>query len=412
MRSKRIISLFLLFCISLHAASKNLEVCENCEFKTIRDALLASNNGDSISIHQGEYHEFELEVLKNVSIVGIDMPVIDGDQKGTIFRCTADTFSIHGLNIKNVGTSYTKDHAAILVRHVKNFSITHCSLSNVFFGCLIEKSSNGYIADNHIWSNAEVEAGSGNGIHLWHCSNMLIENNELSGLRDGIYFEFVTNSKIKGNNSYKNLRYGLHFMFSDNNEYLTNSFHSNGAGVAVMFSKHISMKDNIFKQNWGAASYGLLLKEIYDSEILNNSFIRNSVGINVEGANRIKYEKNNFVRNGWAIKVVGACYENAFRYNDFVANSFDLSYSSKLNDNTFINNYWSDYSGYDLNKDGIGDVPHRPVNLFSYIVSRTPESIVLLRSLFIYILNFSEKVSPVFTPENLVDKNPSMKPNL
>jgi nitrous oxidase accessory protein len=88
----------------------------------------------------------------------------------------------------------------------------------------------------------------------------------------------------------------------------------------------------------------------------------------------------------------------------------DISYNSKLNDNTFDENYWSSYTGYDLDKNGYGDVPYRPVKLFSYMVNKTPETIILLRSLFVDILNFSEKVSPVFTPDDLLDNNPLMKP--
>lgn len=89
-------------------------------------------------------------------------------------------------------------------------------------------------------------------------------------------------------------------------------------------------------------------------------------------------------------------------------NSFDLSYNSKLNNNKFEGNHWSEYAGYDLDKDGIGDVPYRPVKLFSYVVNKTPEALILLRSLFVDIINFSEKVSPVFTPDNLVDSKPIM----
>ncbi|MEQ8925235.1 MAG: nitrous oxide reductase family maturation protein NosD, partial [Fulvivirga sp.] len=98
-----------------------------------------------------------------------------------------------------------------------------------------------------------------------------------------------------------------------------------------------------------------------------------------------------------------------FKENNFIGNSFDLSYNSQLNDNTFNNNFWSDYTGYDLDKDGKGDVPYRPVKLFSYIVNQTPETIILLRSLFVDIINFSEKVSPVFTPDKLVDATPSIR---
>ncbi|MTI38178.1 nitrous oxide reductase family maturation protein NosD, partial [Fulvivirga lutimaris] len=53
--------------------------------------------------------------------------------------------------------------------------------------------------------------------------------------------------------------------------------------------------------------------------------------------------------------------------------------------------------------------PYRPVKLFSYIVNQTPETIILLRSLFVDIINFSERVSPVFTPDKLVDESPSIR---
>ncbi|MDX1409205.1 MAG: NosD domain-containing protein, partial [Saprospiraceae bacterium] len=162
--------------------------------------------------------------------------------------------------------------------------------------------------------------------------------------------------------------------------------------------------------NWGKSSYGLLLKEIYDAEIERNVFDGNSIGIMVEGSTRINYRRNDFARNGWAIKISGGCLDNVVTENNFVTNTFDLSISSNANNNAFDGNYWSGYNGYDLDRDGIGDVPYRPVKLFNFIVNRTPEAIVLLRSLFIDIVNFSEKVSPVFTPKNVVDATPRLTP--
>ena len=62
-----------------------------------------------------------------------------------------------------------------------------------------------------------------------------------------------------------------------------------------MFSKKIKMYNNVFKENWGTASYGLLLKEINDAEIIGNTFEENTIGINIEGSNRILYKNNNFI---------------------------------------------------------------------------------------------------------------------
>lgn len=385
------------------------DVCETCDIRSITEAIDIALPGDTILINGGLYQEGEIIINKSLVLIGINKPIIDGENKAGILVISADSVVIKNLIIQNVGVSYTKDYAAIHLSRVNHFVIEDNELRDVFFGILVEKSHFGLIHNNTISSNALQEHNSGNGIHVWHCDNINITNNHLSKLRDGIYLEFVDDSHVSNNISTNNLRYGLHFMFSHHNSYQDNEFINNGAGVAVMFSKFIEMRRNKFYKNWGTASFGLLLKEINDAEIEDNIFEENTIGINVEGCSRINYTNNNLIRNGWAVKIAGGCYSNIFAQNNFISNSFDVSYNSKMNDNSFNDNYWSDYTGYDLNKDGIGDVPYRPVKLFSYIVNRTPETIILLRSLFIDILNFSEKVSPVFTPDNLVDSAPKMK---
>ncbi|MCB9263326.1 MAG: nitrous oxide reductase family maturation protein NosD [Flavobacteriales bacterium] len=402
----------LLLCIfqfQIYAATT--KVCSTCNVKNIGKAIELAAPGDTIQIEKGIYKEWDIKLDKPLTIIGKNNPVIDVNNKGYGLIFGADSITVIGLTIRNIGQSYTKDYAAIHLHKNKNFIISNCVLENVFFGILCEKSNNGLIEKNTVSSNAVREASSGNGVHLWHSNNVTIRNNELHHLRDGIYFEFATDCSIENNYSHNNLRYGLHFMFSHGNLYKENVFTQNGAGVAVMFSKEITMLNNKFLDNMGAASYGLLLKEINDSKIEANLFNKNTIGIFIEGSNRVEYRKNIFSENGWAIKVAGACYSNSFLNNDFLNNSFDVSYNSQVNDNRFNHNYWSEYSGYDLNNDGLGDVAYRPVKLFSYVVNNTPETIILLRSLFVMILNFSEKITPIFTPDNLVDEHPQMIKN-
>jgi len=365
---------------------------------------------DTIRVKEGIYYEFNIKITKALTIIGENNPVIDGQNKGEIITIQSNNVTLDGLTIVNVGTSYVTDYAAVRVVKSENFILQNLKLKRLFFGIYLEKSKNGKVLNNIILGDAVEEFSSGNGIQLWYCQNVEVKGNKVQHVRDGIYLEFSDNIRISDNVSSENLRYGLHFMFSNNDTYLNNLFENNGAGVAVMFSKFIIMKGNTFKRNWGTASFGLLLKEINDSEIINNNFQENTIGINIEGSNRITYKHNDFKSNGWAVKVRGACYENVFTENNFLYNSFDISYNSRMNDNKFDRNYWSNYTGYDLNKNGIGDIPYRPVKLFSYIVNRTPETIILLRSLFIDIIDFSEKVSPAFTPDNLLDENPLLKP--
>ncbi len=399
----------LLFFMGTSLWAKTIQVCASCEVKTIKGGIAIAAEYDTLLIKKGTYREFNIVIDKPLTLLGQEFPIIDGEDRGEIIRIVSDNVTVDGLNLINVGTSYTTDHAAIRVVKSENFILQNLVLEKLFFGIYLERSNHGKVYHNKIIGDAVDEYNSGNGIQLWYSHNVEVDRNIVQGVRDGIYLEFSDHITINDNESTNNLRYGLHFMFSNDDVYTNNIFERNGAGVAVMFSKRIKMVGNIFRKNWGSAAFGMLLKEINDAEIIGNTFEENTIGINIEGSNRIVYKNNDFISNGWAVKVLGACYTNSFINNNFLYNSFDISYNSKLNDNVFEKNYWSNYTGYDLDKDGIGDVPYRPVKLFSYIVNRTPETIVLLRSLFMDIIDFSEKVSPVFTPDNLLDAMPLMK---
>jgi nitrous oxidase accessory protein len=312
-----------------------IDVCASCQIITISQAVTNAAAHDTIRVQSGTYFESMLEIDKPLVLLGIDKPVIDGQFKAGILEIKADSVTLSGFIIQNVGLSYTKDYAAVHLYRSDYFVLENNELSNVFFGMLIEKSHYGIVRNNVITSNAETEFSSGNGIHLWHCSNVSISGNRVSNLRDGIYLEFVTESQIQNNYSKDNLRYGLHFMFSDHDDYYDNEFINNGAGVAVMFSKNIEMTKNIFENNWGTASYGLLLKEIYDGEISGNLFTHNTIGIYAESANRLLIKDNDLKGNGWALKIMGSCMDNTFTQNNFFTNTFDLTTNSKAYHNSY-----------------------------------------------------------------------------
>lgn len=265
------------------------------------------------------------------------------------------------------------------------------------------------IKNNKLIAFGKEEQQIGNGIHCWKSDSLIIVGNNIKGHRDGIYFEFVTHSVIWRNISMNNIRYGLHFMFSNNDSYFSNLFKNNGAGVAVMFTKKVTMMDNTFEDNWGDSSYGVLLKEISDSYLSGNKFLYNTTGIFMDGTNRIVVEKNEFIGNGWGMKIQANCMDNLIIKNNFFKNTFDISTNGTLVLNTFNSNFWDKYEGFDLNKDLIGDIPYHPLSLFSVIVENNPPSMLLYRSFIISLLDKSEKVFPSLTPENFIDKNPLMK---
>lgn len=387
-----------------------LSVCKTCKVSSIREAIKLAKPGDVLVIGTGEYREGTILIDKPLEIVGRDNPQVFGNDTCDIFLVRSDYVSITGLIIRDIGHSYVKDLAGVKLDRVKHAVIRENKLYNTFFGIYLKNSDSCLVEKNEIHGQARDEISSGNAIHLWYSKNIVLSGNFCHRHRDGIYLEFADHCLITGNHSWENVRYGLHFMFSNHDEYTGNTFDHNGAGVAVMFSRYISMKGNAFEHNWGPSSYGLLLKDIFDGEISGNIFRQNTFGIYADGSNRIHVQGNRFEANGWALKILGSCSDNTFTRNDFIGNSFDIITNTSSNTNIYRGNFWSDYSGYDLDRDGTGDVPYRPVKLFSYIVGNLPSSIILLRSFFVDLVNFAEKVAPSITPEALVDPSPLMKP--
>ncbi len=382
------------------------------QFATIKEAVSKALENDTLQIRSGIYREGNIVISKSLSLVGETNTILEGENRFEILTVSGKNFFIRGITFRNSGYSSMNDFASIKVIDASRFTLENNKVIDAHFGIHISNCSFFNVRDNVIAGNPGEEQSTGNGIHLWKCNHAFILNNKVSGHRDGIYFEFVTESHVVNNNSEKNIRYGLHFMFSNNDLYRFNRFSENGAGVAVMFSHHVEMVQNTFINNRGGASYGLLLKEISDGTVDRNTFEGNTIGIFMEGVNRFSVMNNKFENNGWAFKIQASCTDiNVFK-NNFSGNTFDVATNGTLMLNKFENNYWDKYEGYDINNDGIGDIPYHPSSLFSTIAEDMPYAMILYRSFIVMLLERTEKAIPAVTPENLLDEKPIMKPVL
>lgn len=375
---------------------------------SIKTAIQTAKNDDTIFVKKGLYKEGNIVINKVITLIGIDFPVLDGEGKYEVVSIKSSNVIFKGFIVQHSGFGTLDDPGAIKIYNSNYVTIQDNQLFDNFFGIYVQYGKHCIVKNNKIVAYGKEEQKIGNGIHCWKSDSLQIIGNNISGHRDGIYFEFVTNSVIWRNVSHHNIRYGLHFMFSNNDSYITNVFKNNGAGVAVMFTKQVTMLDNTFTQNWGDAAYGLLLKEISDSYIEGNHFVKNTSGIFMEGTNRIIVKKNVFKDNGWGMKIQASCMDNVIEHNNFMGNTFDVGTNGSLVLNTFNKNYWDKYEGYDLNKDNIGDVPYHPLSLFSVVVEKNPPAMLLYKSFMTSLLDKSEKIIPSLTPEFFVDKQPLM----
>lgn len=404
---------FLLAAAALPAAANTIIVGPSSAVKNIEDGLRLAHDGDTIWVKKGQYAAEDLVVDKAVVLMGENYPVLDGRMKGNVLVVRANRVAIKGFHIRNTNKGSLKNYAGVVGEKVTDITIEDNKFDNTLFPVYLPKTRRGTVKNNLISGNSvtgkNTSMESGSGIYLWYASDITVEANKISGQRDGIYFEFSTGCTVTKNVCEDNYRYGLHFMFSNNNTYTQNLFRRNGSGVAVMYSKHIVMRQNRFEHNWGPAAYGLLLKEINDSRIDGNIFQGNTTGVFMESSNRNRFSGNDFSRNGWAMNVLSDCTEDSFYHNNFTGNTFDISTNGDQNQNSFRENYWDKYTGYDLNKDGKGDVPYHPVSLYSKIIENIPYAIILLRSFVVDLLDKAEQAVPSLIPSSVADHYPLMK---
>jgi nitrous oxidase accessory protein len=380
--------------------------------RTVAEGIRRAAPGGRVVVRPGVYREPTVVVDKPLTIEGVGFPTLDGEARRELMRVTASGVTVRGLRFANVGRSYSDDRAALRVHKAGGCVIAENRFDDTFYGVYLADVAGCRVERNRFAGRAETEAASGNGVHLWSSRDVVVADNVITGHRDGVYFEFVRNSRAERNTSERNLRYGLHFMYSDSCRYVGNAFRRNGSGVAVMYTQVVEMRDNRFEDNWGAAAYGLLLKEIGDPVLVGNVFARNTVGLMADGATRLVAERNRFAGNGWAVQLQANAQDARFAANDFAGNTFDVATNARNAVATFAGNYYDDYRGYDLDRDGRGDVPHRPVRLFSLLVANYEPAMALQRSFFVGLLDASERLIPVLTPEAVVDAHPSMRPNV
>lgn len=404
------LSFFLLTLLfPARSSARVLKVGKRLPFTTINAALKLARPHDTIRIVGGATYRERLVIRKPLTLQGINWPVIDGCYKGHVVEVRASDVSVSGLKITHSNRSSRLDYAGIFAENVSNVSITHNLLKDNMFSIMLQSTSHCTVEHNRVESNITQNPIMGSGIHCWKGSGLRITDNTVGHHRDGIYLEFCEHSFIARNTISDCERYGLHFMFSHYNTYMRNTFRRNRAGVAVMYTHNVTMLNNVFEDNQGTSSYGLLIKELQYARIQGNVFRRNTVGLMIDGGQDLLVKRNEVRDCGWGIRLVSGSSNDTIVRNNFIGNTFDMTTNKSYNGNIVENNYWDKYDGYDLNHDGKGDVPYRPLSLFSSLAEQNSDVLLFFRSFLMNLLEQTEKIIPTVTPDTYQDHTPSMR---
>jgi nitrous oxidase accessory protein len=379
---------------------------------SISQALRMAANGDVIEVDGGSYDE-DVVLDRSVQLIGIGNPTIHGRGDGSVVTVSADRCTVRGFAIEHTGSSLEDEDSGILLKSHNNH-VESNRLADVLFGIYLFKSDGNYIADNTVRGRYAHDFGDrGNGIHIWNSNYNTLERNSVAEARDGIYVQNSYHNVIRSSRIH-DLRYGLHFMYSDDNDFEGNDFYDDVAGAAVMYSRRVRLRHNMFLHNRGFASYGILFQADEDCVAEENVIADNAIGIFMEALNRSTVKDNLIAGNDLAIRIFTSAADDHFVNNNVIENLSPMEvvggHTNNSWDGSTGGNYWSDYDGFDLDGDGVGDVPYRIQNVFEHLEVQLPLLRLYLFSPAAQSLEVAERGFPVLQTRQETDERPLMKP--
>ncbi len=380
--------------------------------ESIAAVLARASAGDVIELAAGEYHE-RLVIEVPVTLRGEPGARIRGGYEGNVVHVKAPGCVLEGLTVMESGTELTKDYACILIE-ADDVVVEDCEVERPLHGIYVKGGQRAVLRRNRIVGRSDlVEEDRGNGIHLWNSTGNVIVGNEILGVRDGIYFSFAHETRVWDNHVHQ-VRYGLHYMYSNDNTFENNLFERNVAGAALMYSEDIRFTGNVFARCRGFRAYGILFQSMKRVSAEDNLVLDNSRGIFMNNSSFGRIVGNDIVDSDLAIQLNGGCDENLFTKNNFIGNLsqllLDTSDRSTRWSESGRGNYWSSYRGYDLNRDGIGDLPYEIQNVFQQLEGRHPEVRFYVLSPAARILEVAERALPILAQRDAVDSHPLQRP--
>lgn len=350
---------------------------------------------------------------KPITINGKGKVTIDAGGKGSVIYIDTDGTVIKNMHLTNSGESHNDIDSGVQVRG--NFNVIKDNIiDNCLFGVDLQQSENNVIRRNTI-SSKDVDLGMrGDSVRLWYSFNNKITDNIIRNSRDMVVWYSADN--IIARNDSQGGRYSLHFMYSRFNDVYSNYYKHNSVGIFLMYSDSVVVKNNYIAYSNGATGMGIGFKETSDVEISNNKILYCATGMYIdvspydpEKTNRI--HDNTIAFTNIAINFLNDWKGNIFKRNIFKGNQTQIAVAGgkTANRNIWEGNYWDDYQGFDLDKDGIGDKPYELYSYADRIWMDVPASKFLKGTPVMAVIDFLERLAPFSTPDMLVrDEKPLM----
>lgn len=380
----------------------------------LQDLIDAAADGATVKPPAGVYAE-HITITKPVDLDGSSGVVIDGGGEGTVVRLLTDKATLKNLTIRNSGRLHNAIDAGLRVEGNNNL-IKDNTIQNTLFGIDVHEGDSNILRRNDISSKDMPLELKGDSIRLWYSHFNRVEDNFIHGTRDFAVW-YSHDNTISGNRIH-GTRYGVHFMYAHHNNVEKNDIADCVVGLFLMYSNDLTITGNKLLRSWGASGMGIGMKESSGVVAANNEIMGNAVGIfldlspyDPDATNQ--FERNQVAYNGTGVEFSADWESNVFRNNSFNTNFTQIAVrgNGTAMRETWEQNYWDDFTGFDEDHDGKGDSPFEIYSYADRLWMENREANFFRGGFALEALDFIERLAPFSEPRLLMrEQNPLVQP--
>jgi nitrous oxidase accessory protein len=382
---------------------------------------------------------------------GAEGAVLEGSGKGNVVTVTAPGAVVRGLTVRGSGTDLAAMDAGVFVAQAAAGAVVEGNrIEDNLYGVYLHGAPNSVARGNRIVGLKTARMNeAGNGISVWNAPGAKVIGNDISQGRDGIYVISSRDNVFSGN-TMSHVRFAVHYMYTNTSEVSGNVSRLNTVGYAIMFSNKLTIADNLSDRD---RDRGFVFNFANSSRIVGNVVLGrpqpasrwlgaggrdeadepgmampadDSVAVPTAGE-RVAPEKCVFIYNANVNRFSGNWFEgcdigvhftagserNEMAGNAFVRNRTQVKYvGTRLLEWSVKGrgNYWSDNTNFDLNRDGVADMPYRPNDVMDKVLWTTPQAKVLANSPAVQTIRWAQSQFPALLPGGVVDSHPLIAP--
>lgn len=356
-----------------------------------------------------------LRITRPVTLWGPRDAVVRAARPGSTVEISGGGGALVGLTIDGTGGRFDQTDAAVRVTG-HDIRVEGVTVIEAMFGILVDSGQRVRIVGNHVHGGRDPAIGlRGDTIRLWETRDSIVADNVAEDGRDVVVW-YSSGNQITGNDVRRG-RYGLHFMYSHDNIVARNRLTHGTVGVFVMYSHGLDLHDNLIADAGGAAGMAIGLKESGNIRVHDNVLVRDTTGIYLDTSplqltDHVEISRNQFRLDDRAIVFHASGHRVAIRDNDFADNQtqVEVDGGGDATDVAWSANYFDDYTGYDLDDDGLGDVPYEERSFAGALTSSHPGLALFHGTVALGLVDAAAHLDPLYVPKAVLsDPTPRMR---